>query len=100
MTYLHCVDAAADQTMVPSTSIHAIQVTDANTVKIWLKDRAIEQTADVRLDAVVLTATATAADVAAELIAMIPEKAGRVIKIIASGGAFPGVSTVAFTVGA
>ena len=104
MRMLHCVDAATtDETFVSSDNVHMIQVTDANTVKIHIKDRSFEQTADVRLDQIVLTATAKSEVVALRLADyMVKTNSGgsSVLTIKASTAPFTEVSVVAFTVGA
>ena len=104
MRMLHCVDAATtDETFVSSDNVHMIQVTDANTVKIHIKDRSFEQTADVRLDQIVLTATAKSEVVALRLADyMVKTNSGgsSVLTIKASTAPFTEVSVVAFTAGA
>ena len=104
MKMLHFVDAATtDETFVSSDNIQMIQVTDADTVKIHIKDRSFEQTADVRLDQVVLTATAKSEVVALRLAEhMVSTNIGgsNVLTIKADTAPFTEVGTVAFTVGA
>ena len=101
---LHFVDAATtDETFISSDNIHAMQVTDANTVKVIFKDRAIEETADVRLDNVTLTATAKSEVVAlrlAEYMTATNPAGPNVLTIKASTAPFEEVGTVAFTAGA
>jgi len=104
MRMLHFVDTAgSDETFVSSDHIHMIQVTDANTVKVHIKDRAFEETADVRLDQIVLTATAKSAVVALRLSEhMVATNHGgsSVLTVKAATSPFTEVSTVAFTAGA
>jgi len=104
MKMLHFVDVATtDETFVSSDNIQMIQVTDANTVKIHIKDRSFEQTADVRLDQIVLTATAKAEVVALRLAEhMVATNIGgsNVLTVKAATTPFTEVSVVAFTVGA
>ena len=104
MRMLHCVDAATtDETFVSSENIHMIQVTDADTVKVYIKDRSFEQTADVRFDAIHLTATAKSEVVALRLAeSMVATNTGgpSVLTVKASTAPFTEVGTVAFTVGA
>ena len=104
MKMLHFVDAATtDETFVQSDNIHAMQVTDANTVKVFLKNRAIEETADVRFDAIHLTATGKSEVVALRLAEhMVATNSGgsNVLTIKAATAPFTEISTVAFTAGA
>ena len=104
MKMLHFVDAATtDETIISSDNIQMIQVTDANTVNVHFKDRSFEQTADVRLDQMVLTATAKSEVVAlrlAELMVGTNMGGANVLTIKAAVAPFTEVSTVAFTVGA
>ena len=104
MKMLHFVDAATtDETFVSSENIRMIQVTDANTVKVHIDGRSFEQTADVRLDQIVLTATAKSEVVALRLAEhMVATNIGgsNVLTVKAATTPFTEVSTVAFTVGA
>ena len=101
---LHFVDVAtSDETFVSSDNIQMIQVTATDTVKIHIKDRSFEQTADVRLDQIVLTATGKSEVVAlklAELMVASNIGGANVLTIKAGVAPFTEVGTVAFTVGA
>ena len=103
MRMLHFVDAATtDETFVASDKISAMQVTDANTVKVYftsLQDPT-EATAD---DLITLTATAASHTVALRLAEyMVGTNVGGpdVLTIKAATAPFTEISTVAYTVGA
>ena len=103
MRMLHFVDAATtDETFVASDKISAMQVTDANTVKVYftsLQDPT-EATAD---DLITLTATAASHTVALRLAEyMVGTNVGGpdVLTIKASTAPFTEIGTVAYTVGA
>ena len=104
MKMLHFVDAATtDETFVSSDNIRMIQVTATDTVKVHIDGRSFEQTADVRLDQIVLTATAKSEVVALRLAEhMVATNIGgsNVLTVKAATTPFSEVSTVAFTVGA
>jgi len=103
MRMLHFVDAATtDETFVASDKIHAIQVTDANTVKVYFMSiqDPTEATAD---DLITLTATAASHTVALRLAEyMVGTNIGgpSVLTVKASTAPFAEVSVVAYTVGA
>ena len=103
MRMLHFVDAATtDETFVASDKISAMQVTDANTVKVYFKSLQdpTEATAD---DLITLTATAKSEVVALRLAEyMVGTNVGgpNVLTVKASTAPFTEVSTVAYTVGA
>ena len=103
MRMLHFVDAATtDETFVASDKISAIQVTDADTVKVYFTSiqTPTEATAD---DLVTLTATAKSEVVALRLAEyMVGTNVGgpSVLTVKASTAPFTEVSTVAYSVGA
>ena len=103
MRMLHFVDAATtDETFVASDKIHAIQVTDANTVKVYFTSiqDPTEATAD---DLITLTAAAASHTVALRLAEyMVGTNVGgpSVLTVKASTAPFTEISTVAYTVGA
>ena len=103
MRMLHFVDAATtDETFVASDKISAIQVTDADTVKVYFTSiqTPTEATAD---DLVTLTATAKSEVVALRLAEyMVGTNVGgpSVLTVKASTAPFTEVGTVAFTIGA
>ena len=103
MRMLHCVDAATtDETCVASDKISAIQVTDADTVKVYFTSiqTPTEATAD---DLVTLTATAKSEVVALRLAEyMVGTNIGgpSVLTVKAATAPFTEISTVAYTVGA
>ena len=103
MRMLHFVDAATtDETFVASDKIHAIQVTDANTVKVYFTSiqDPTEATAD---DLITLTATAASHTVALRLAEyMVGTNVGgpSVLTVKASTAPFTEIGTVAYTVGA
>ena len=103
MIMLHFVDAATtDETFVSSDKISAMQVTDANTVKVYftsLQDPT-EATAD---DLVTLTATGKSEVVALRLAEfMVGSNIGgsSVLTVKAETAPFTEIGTVAYTVGA
>ena len=100
MKMLHFVDAATtDETFVASDKISAMQVTDANTVKVYFKSLQdpTEATAD---DLITLTATAKSEVVALRLAEYIASGKNDVLTVKASTAPFTEVGTVAYTVGA
>jgi len=100
---LHFVDAATtDETFVSSDKISAMQVTDANTVKVYFTSiqDPTEATAD---DLITLTATAKSEVVAlrlAEYMAATNVGGPSVLTVKAATAPFAEVSVVAYTVGA
>ena len=103
MRMLHFVDAATtDETFVSSDKISAMQVTDANTVKVYFTSiqDPTEATAD---DLITLTATAKSEVVAlrlAEYMAATNVGGPSVLTVKAATAPFAEVSVVAYTVGA
>ena len=100
MKMLHFVDAATtDETFVAASKISAMQVTDADTVKVYftsLQDPT-EATAD---DLVTLTATAASHTVALRLAEYMAHGKTDVLTVKAATAPFTEVSVVAYTVGA
>ena len=100
---LHFVDAATTaETFISSDKISAMQVTDADTVKVYFKSLQdpTEATAD---DLITLTATAKSEVVALRLAEyMVGTNVGgpSVFTVKASTAPFTEVGTVAYTVGA
>ena len=103
MKMLHFVDAATtDETFIATSKISAMQVTDANTVKVYFKSLQdpTEATAD---DLITLTATAKSEVVALRLAEyMVGTNIGgpSVLTVKADTAPFTEVGTVAYTVGA
>jgi len=100
MKMLHFVDAATtDETFVSAANISAMQVTDANTVKVYFTSiqDPTEATAD---DLVTLTATAASHTVALRLAEYMAHGKTDVLTVKAATAPFTEVGTVAYTVGA
>ena len=102
MKMLHFVDGAADQLFINSEKISGFRVSDADTILVRFQslEDPTEATGD---DAVTLTATGKAAEVALRLgNLMVGTNIGgpSVLTIKAATAPFAEISTVAYTVGA
>ena len=103
MRMLHFVDAAADQTFIPSDKINGLQVTDADTIVVYSEvvggNTGSGSGADAGVDKVTLTATGNAAVVAkrlADFICATNIGGASVLTIQATTAPFTEISTVAY----